>query len=248
EQAGEGTQLPLWHQPVAACAGCRLVVAACSRHLPARRLAWPLPRPCPAREWQARRPPPPRARYPTRTSSSSSARRSAPRDGEALHAWRQVGRRVNARPNLITSSASSLPAAALAVLRPSLPAARDAALLELPCSTPLSHHHPRRAPSAPCSPPPRPVPHSFAAAFTAAARARSASAGAAHAFPPSAASNVFVSTALLSMYRQAGPRPDARRCSKAAAERVLLGRHGMATPKCPGRPLRFPADARSAPS
>lgn len=62
-----------------------------------------------------------------------------------------------------------------------------------------------------------PTPHSFAAAFTAAARAPSASAGAAaHALAcklPSAATgsdNVFVSTALLNMYCKLGITSDAR--------------------------------------
>lgn len=59
-----------------------------------------------------------------------------------------------------------------------------------------------------------PSPHSFAAAFTAAARAHSASAGAVvHALAcklPSASSNVFVSTALLNMYCKLGLIPDAQ--------------------------------------
>ncbi|XP_048528159.1 pentatricopeptide repeat-containing protein At2g33680 [Triticum urartu] len=167
------------------------------------------------------------ARQISHTHFIEQLRRAArARDGEALHAWALKSGAASHAPvsNSLITFYASLPrpllAAALAVFAGIPAAARDVASWNS-LLNPLSHHHPRAALSHfqsmlfSSSPAILPSPHSFAAVFTAAARARSASAGAAaHALAckvPSAGSNVFVSTSLLNMYCKLGLVPDARR-------------------------------------
>ncbi|XP_052143736.1 pentatricopeptide repeat-containing protein At2g33680 [Oryza glaberrima] len=151
-------------------------------------------------------------------------RASCPRHGEALHAWALKSGAASHAPvaNSLINFYSSLPrpllAAAFAVFDDIPPAARDVASWNS-LLNPLSRHRPldalSRFRSMLSSSTVLPSPHSFAAAFTAAARAASAPAGtAAHALAckiPSAVSNVYVCTSLLNMYCKLGIVSDARR-------------------------------------
>ncbi|KAF8772785.1 hypothetical protein HU200_005371 [Digitaria exilis] len=153
----------------------------------------------------------------------------SPRAGEALHGWAIKSGAASHAPvsnSLITfycSLSRPILAAAFAVFEDIPAAACDVASWNS-LLNPLSRHHPHAALShfrlmlSSYDRAALPSPHSFAAAFTAAARTRSVSAGAAaHALacklPSSAASshNVFVSTALLNMYCKLGLTSDARR-------------------------------------
>ncbi|TVU00116.1 hypothetical protein EJB05_54484, partial [Eragrostis curvula] len=153
-----------------------------------------------------------------------------PRDGEALHAWAlKTGAASHAAVSnsLITfycSLSQPLLHAAFAVFADIPHAARDVASWNS-LLNPLSRHRPLAAlshfrsllSSSSAADDVLPSPHSFAAAFTAAARVPCASAGAAaHALACKLASsggsgNVFVSTALLNMYCKLGMTCDARR-------------------------------------
>ncbi|KAF0918028.1 hypothetical protein E2562_021719 [Oryza meyeriana var. granulata] len=151
-------------------------------------------------------------------------RASCPRHGEALHAWALKSGTASHAPvaNSLISFYSSLPRpllpAAFAVFDDIPPAARDVASWNS-LLNPLSRHRPLDALSGfrsmLSSSTVLPSPHSFAAAFTAAARAAAVSTGtAAHALAckiPSAVSNVYVSTSLLNMYCKLGIVYDARR-------------------------------------
>ncbi|KAL5229160.1 hypothetical protein ABZP36_017425 [Zizania latifolia] len=168
----------------------------------------------------------PSARQMSHTQFIELLRRGAsyPRHGEALHAWAVKSGAASHVPvsNSLITFYSSLPlpvfSAAFAVFADILPAARDVASWNS-LLNPLSRHRPLDAlshfRSMFSSSTVLPSPHSFAAAFTAAARASSASAGAAaHALSckiPSAVSNVYVSTSLLNMYCKLGTVSDARR-------------------------------------
>ncbi|KAL6884511.1 hypothetical protein ACP4OV_010447 [Aristida adscensionis] len=163
-----------------------------------------------------------------RRAAAAAAR---PRDGEALHAWALKSGAASHAPvsnSLVTFYSSLTPrprlAAAFAVFADIPGAARDAASWNS-LLNPLSRHSPLAAlshframlsSSAGAGVAVLPSPHSFAAAFTAAARAPSAPAGAAaHALscklPSAGPDNVFVSTALLNMYCKLGATSDARR-------------------------------------
>ncbi|XP_051205187.1 pentatricopeptide repeat-containing protein At2g33680 [Lolium perenne] len=175
------------------------------------------------------------ARHISHTQFVEHLRRAArARDGEPLHAWALKSGAAAHTPvsNSLITFYSSLP-------RPLLPAA-FAVFADIPDSTrdvaswnslinPLSRHRPHAALShfrsmlSSSAGAILPSPHSFAAAFTAAARARSVSAGAAaHALAcklPSASSNVFVSTALVNMYCKLDLAADARRVFDEMPER-----------------------------
>uniref|UniRef100_A0A0D9V140 DYW domain-containing protein n=1 Tax=Leersia perrieri TaxID=77586 RepID=A0A0D9V140_9ORYZ len=150
---------------------------------------------------------------------------SSPRHGEVLHGWALKSGAASHAPvanSLITFYSSLLPrpllAAAFAVFDEIPPLSRDAASWNS-LLNPLSRHRPLHAlshfRSMLSSSTVLPSPHTFAAAFTAAARAASTTAGtAAHALAckiPSAVSNVYVSTSLLNMYCKLGIVSDARR-------------------------------------
>ncbi|XP_006644178.2 pentatricopeptide repeat-containing protein At2g33680 [Oryza brachyantha] len=150
-------------------------------------------------------------------------RASCPRHGEALHAWALKSGAASHAPvaNSLIGFYASLPRpllpAAFAVFDEVPPAARDVASWNS-LLNPLSRHSPLHAlshfRSMLSSSTVLPSPHSFAAAFTAAARAACLSAGtAAHALAckiPSV-SNVYVSTSLLNMYCKLGIVSDARK-------------------------------------
>ncbi|WVZ72875.1 hypothetical protein U9M48_021266 [Paspalum notatum var. saurae] len=153
-------------------------------------------------------------------------RRASARAGEALHGWALKSGSSSHAPvsNSLITFYCSLPRplidAALAVFSDIPAAVRDVASWNS-FLNPLSRHRPLAALShfrsmMSSDDAVLPSPHSLAAAFTAAARAHSGSAGAtAHALacklPSSGSDNVFVSTALLNMYCKLGALPDARR-------------------------------------
>ncbi|PWZ33386.1 Pentatricopeptide repeat-containing protein [Zea mays] len=175
-----------------------------------------------------------------------------PRTGEALHGWALKSGATSHAPvsNSLITFYCSLPRPLLGaayVVFAEIPAAlRDVASWNS-LLNPLSRHHPVSALShfrSMMSSPEAvlPSPHSFAAAFTAAARVPSASAGAVtHALacklPPSCGSNnVFVSTALLNMYCKLGAVSDAKRVFDGMLHRNAVSWaamvSGYATGKC----------------
>uniref|UniRef100_A0A0E0JIZ8 DYW domain-containing protein n=1 Tax=Oryza punctata TaxID=4537 RepID=A0A0E0JIZ8_ORYPU len=192
------------------------------------------------------------ARRMSHTQFIELLRRSAscPRHGEALHAWALKSGAASHAPvaNSLISFYSSLPRpllpAAFAVFDDIPPDARDVASWNS-LLNPLSRHRPLHALSrfrSMLSSTVLPSPHSFAAAFTAAARAASASAGtAAHALAckiPSAVCNVYVCTSLLNMYCKLGIVCDARRVFDEMPQRNSFSWStmvaGYAAEKCSG--------------
>ncbi|XP_066308166.1 pentatricopeptide repeat-containing protein At2g33680-like [Miscanthus floridulus] len=174
------------------------------------------------------------------------------RAGDALHGWALKSGAASHTPvsNSLITFYCSLPRPLLGaafVVFADIPAAlRDAASWNS-LLNPLSRHQPLAALShfrsmMSSTDAVLPTPHSFAAAFTAAARVPSASAGAvAHALacklPSSSGSNnVFVSTALLNMYCKLGAISDARRVFDEMPHRNAVSWaamvSGYATGKC----------------